>query len=184
MNVSCPKGNYLIKTADSESELLKIHRLNYKTFAEEIPQNEKNEIGLLIDRFHAENTYLIALDGEILAGMMAVRGNRPFSLDDKIPDLESYLPSDRKICEIRLLAVEKKYRGGHVFYLLMERMAEYCKDAGYDYAVISGTIRQQKLYHHMGFRPFHPRVGKEGAWFIPMGVSIEDFSRCARKRVD
>jgi len=121
------------------------------------------------------NTYLIALDGEILAGMMAVRGKRPFSLDEKITGLDQYLPAGRTVCEIRLLAVEQKYRGGPVFYLLMKEMAEYCMKAGYDYAIISGTTRQQKLYHHMGFKPLHPKVGQEGAWFVPMGVSLEDF---------
>lgn len=164
-----------IKIAETEAEFEKIHRLNYRTFAEEIPQHEKNEDGRLIDRFHAENTYIIALDGEILAGMMAVRGERPFSLDEKITDLGNYLPEGRSVCEIRLLSVRKEFRGGPAFFLLMKRMSEYCIEQGYDYAVISGTTRQQKLYRHLGFRPFYPQVGKPDAYYIPMGASLEDF---------
>lgn len=167
---------YLIKTADTEAEFDLIHQLNYKTFVDEIPQNERNENGRLIDRFHLENTYLIVMDGEHLAGMVAVRGKRPFSLDQKIQDLDSYLPEDRNVCEIRLLAVEKQYRGGQVFFLIMKQLVAYCLMMGYDYAVISGTTRQQKLYRHLGFQPFHPPVGKEGAYFIPMGAALEDFA--------
>ena len=46
--------------------------------------------------------------------MLAVRGNRPFSLDQKLPNLDSHLPAGRRICEIRLLAVEKQFRGAPV----------------------------------------------------------------------
>lgn len=169
--------NYLVKTADTDEEFDLIHQLNYKTFVDEIPQHERNESGRLIDRFHTENTYLIVLDGETLAGMIAVRGKRPFSLDQKIPDLDRCLPEDRRVCEIRLLAVEKKYRGSQVFFLLMKQLVLYCREMDYDYAVISGTTRQQKLYRHLGFEPFHARVGKEGAYFVPMGASLEDFDK-------
>lgn len=167
----------MIKIADSEAEFEKIHRLNYRTFVEEIPQHEENDHGSLVDRFHWENTYIIALDGENLIGMMAVRGNRPFSLDDKVPDLDQYLPAGRKVCEIRLLAIEKEFRGGRVLFLMMKKLVQYCMKEGYEYAIISGTTRQQKLYHHLGFEPFYPKVGKNGAYFIPMGAALEDFER-------
>ena len=169
--------NYQVKIADEDAEYDLIHKLNYKIFVEEIPQHERNDNGSLMDRFHLENTYLIALDGEHLAGMIAVRGNRPFSLDLKISDLNSYLPAGRKVCEIRLLAIEKEYRGGKIFFLLMKQLVEYSMKMGYDYAVISGTTRQQKLYQHLGFQPFHPRVGKKGAYYIPMCAALEDFQR-------
>jgi len=167
----------MIKIADSEAEFGKIHRLNYRTFVEEIPQHEGNDNGSLVDRFHSENTYIIALDGERLIGMIAVRGNRPFSLDDKILDLDKYLPVGRKVCEFRLLAIEKDFRGGPILFLMMKKMAQYCMKEGYDYAIISGTTRRQKLYHHLGFEPFYPKVGKNGAYYIPMRASLGDFER-------
>ncbi|MEL7656150.1 MAG: GNAT family N-acetyltransferase [Bacillota bacterium] len=170
-------GNYQIKIAESENEFNHIHRLNYKTFVEEIPQHQGNEKGSLIDRFHSENTYIIALEGGELAGMIAVRGERPFSLDSKIPDLDQYLPTNKSICEIRLLAVEKEHRGGPVFFLLMKGLAQYCREMDYNYAVISGTTRQQKLYRHLGFAPFYSAVGKKGACYIPMQAAVEDFEK-------
>ena len=104
----------VFKFASEDWEFEQIHRLNYKTFVEEIPQHQRSPTERLVDKFHAENTYLICLSGKKLAGMLAVRGSRPFSLDQKLENLDSYLPAGRTICEIRLLAVEKKYRGAQV----------------------------------------------------------------------
>src|SRR5215470_11612476 len=104
----------VFKFATEDWEFEQIHRLNYRTFVEEIPQHHPSTEARLVDKFHAENTYLICLTGRRLAGMLAVRGNRPFSLDQKLENLDSYLPAGRKICEIRLLAVERKFRGAQV----------------------------------------------------------------------
>lgn len=160
------------KIADTPLEFQLIHQLNYKTFVEEIPQHKSNSERILVDRFHQENTYLIAKNGSILAGMMAVRGNRPFSLESKVPDLESYLPKGKRICEIRLLAVEKEYRKTQVFYGLAKQMVTFCLNAGFDLCIISGTTRQTKLYQHIGFRPFYHTVGTEGALYQPMYLEV------------
>ena len=75
MNASQPALTF--KIAAEEWEFEAIHRLNYKTFVEEIPQHAGNTEQRLVDKFHAENTYLICLSGRHLAGMLAVRGTRP-----------------------------------------------------------------------------------------------------------
>ena len=82
----------VFKTASEDWEFEQIHRLNYKTFVEEIPQHQRSPSERLVDKFHAENTYLICLCNQKLVGMMAVRGNRPFSLDHKVANLDSHLP--------------------------------------------------------------------------------------------
>jgi hypothetical protein len=74
-------GSLHFKLADRGVEFEAIHRLNYRTFVEEIPQHSPNAERRLVDRFHAENTYVIGLDGEELVGMVASRCRRPFSLD-------------------------------------------------------------------------------------------------------
>src|SRR5256885_16761486 len=63
-----------------------VHRLNYKTFVEEIPQHARNAEERLVDKFHAENTYAICMQGDQLVGMVAGRGHRPLSLDAELPD--------------------------------------------------------------------------------------------------
>ncbi|MGO8677403.1 MAG: aminotransferase class V-fold PLP-dependent enzyme [Limisphaerales bacterium] len=171
----------VFKFASEDWEFEEIHRLNYKTFVEEIPQHHASPSHRLVDKFHSENTYLICLCGRKLAGMLAARGNRPFSLDLKLPNLDSYLPHGRKICEIRLLAVERKFRGAQVLQGILALLWQHGIEKGYDLAIISGTTRQFKLYHHLGFVPFGPVVGSGEAQFQPMYVTLETFEHAARE---
>ncbi|HTM09239.1 MAG TPA: aminotransferase class V-fold PLP-dependent enzyme [Verrucomicrobiae bacterium] len=166
---------YMFKIADQPSEFEQIHRLNYRTFVEEIPQHGANAEQVLTDKFHQENTYMIASRGDVLKGMVCVRGLRPFSLDAKLPNLDSYLPRGARPCEIRLLSVERDCRNGKLLFGLLELLARHCKECGYDIAVISGTLRQQKLYRHLGFVPFGPIVGVPAAAFQPMYITREAF---------
>src|SRR5438552_625632 len=167
------------KIASEESEFEQIFRLNYKTFVEEIPQHPPNPEKRLVDRFHHENAYLIALDADQLIGMMAVRDQRPFSLDEKLGNIDRYLPPGRKICEIRLLSVLPSHRNGMVFQGLLKLLLEYGKSQRYNLAVISGTVRQQKLYKHLGFVPFGPLVGSKDAQYQPLYPALEEFEEVA-----
>ena len=174
----------VFKFASEDWEFEQIHRLNYKTFVEEIPQHQASPTQRLVDKFHAENTYLICLSGQKLAGMLAVRGQRPFSLDQKLPNLDAFLPAGRTVCEIRLLATEKKFRGargGQVLQGILALLWQHGVEKGYDLAIISGTTRQQRLYQHLGFVPFGPLVGSGDAQFQPMYVTLETFEVTARE---
>jgi aspartate aminotransferase-like enzyme len=173
---------FKVATEDWEFEL--IHRLNYKTFVEEIPQHQASPTQRLVDKFNSENTYLICLQARKLVGMLAVRGSRPFSLDQKLPNLDSYLPQGRTICEIRLLAIEKKFRGargGQVLQGILALLWQHGVEKSYDLAIISGTTRQFKFYQHLGFVPFGPVVGSGDAQFQPMYVTLETFEVTARE---
>lgn len=173
--MSAPSQPVLFKLATEPEEIEQIHRLNYRTFVEEIPQHAPNPEGRLVDRFHDENSYVIGVaDGRVVA-MLALRGKRPFSLDSKLPDLDNNLPPGRRVVEVRLLAVEPDRRRGPVFHQLFEFAVEHCLSQGYDLAIISGTTRQIRLYRHVGFEPFGPLVGKEGAQFQPMFLTLEAF---------
>jgi len=166
-------GKLVFKIADRPEEFEQIFRLNYKTFVEEIPQHEVNAEKRLVDKFHAENTYIICMDGERLLGMLAARDKRPFSLDLKLSNLDSFLPPHESICEIRLLAVEPDRRRTRVLAGLMILLAKYCDEHNYDLGIMSGTTRQLKMYRNLGFVPFGPLVGKEGAYYQPMYLTLE-----------
>lgn len=157
-----------------------IHRLNYETFVEEIPQHQPNAERRLVDRFHHENTYVIAVRGERVVGMIALRSMRPFSLDGKLPDLDRHLPEGCRPCEIRLLATTADSRQGFVFRGLVRTLARHARSLGHDIAVISGTTRQLRLYAHVGFEPFGPLVGTEDARYQPMRLSLATFRERGR----
>ena len=168
------------KVATEEFEFEQIHRLNYETFVEEIPQHGSNADRLLVDNFHHENTYFICVRDGQLIGIVAARDRRPFSLDLKLQDLDSYLPPGRSVCEIRLLSIQKEHRHGRIIEGLLTRLARHCLDRGYDIAIISGTVRQEGMYRRLGFVPFGPQVGTDEALYQPMYRELatlkDDFS--------
>ncbi|WP_159881898.1 GNAT family N-acetyltransferase [Paenibacillus puerhi] len=164
------------RTAETQRDMEQIFRLNYETFVEEIPQHEPNEARLLVDRFHAENTYILAVDGERVAGMLAVRDRRPFSLEEKIDGFEGLLPfRPERMVEIRLLAVDKAYRGSRLLYGLIRYLDRYMESRDYEMAVISGTTRELRLYEHLGFIPFGGLVGSEQARYQPMYMTPSSY---------
>lgn len=174
---------YWCKVARTETEFDEIARLNYETFVEEIPQHETNDQGMRIDPFHKQNTYLIVLSETEVVGMIALRSDRPFSLDLKIGPVEEFLPNAGKICEIRLLAVRKEHRNGRVFFLLARALSDYCLEQGFDSAVISGTIRQLKLYGQLGFQAFAEPMGTGDAVFIPMVTTRRQYNDSVAARL-
>ena len=168
------------KVATEEWEFEQIHRLNYETFVEEIHQHVSNADRVLVDNFHHENTYFICVRDGQLIGMVAARDRRPFSLDLKLKDLDSYLPPGKSVCEIRLLSIQKGHRHGRIIEGLLTRLARHCMDRGYDIAIISGTVRQIGMYRRLGFAPFGPQVGTDEALYQPMYRELatlkDDFS--------
>ena len=163
------------KVATEPLEFEQIFQLAYDTFVEEIPQHQPNPDRRHVDRFHDENTYLIAKDDDVVVGMLAIRAERPFSLDEKLGNVDPYLPAGRSVCELRLLAVRKDYRRGTVFRGLIDLLVAHGRARGFDLAIISGTLRQEKLYRHLGFVAFGRRVGTAEAPFQPMYLTFEDF---------
>ncbi len=159
-------------THATEADHEQIHRLNHKIFAEEIPQHDSKENRVLVDRFHRDNIYLLAKRDEVLIGMLCYRLQRPFSLDQKLPDLDTFLPPHNKLAEVRLFCVEPGERNAGVGFQLMKTLASVLVSLGVDAAVISGTTRQTRLYLGMGFQPFGPLVGKSEAQYQPMFIHI------------
>lgn len=176
---------YWCKIAQTKNEFDAIAQLNYETFVEEIPQHEPNALKRKEDRFHQENTYLVVYKETELIGMLAFRDQRPFSIDEKIGEVEQYLPKEicTKLCEIRLLAVKKPYRTGRVLLRLTQALNAFAYEKGYSAAVISGTTREEKLYKQMGFKQFAPAVGTAEAMFLPMVLTRQQFEQSLQQKL-
>lgn len=168
------KPDFLIKIADQPFEFEQIQQLNYQTFVEEIPQHNPaiNNNKTLRDKFHDENVYIIAVVEKEVIGMLAYRGKRPFSLDEKLPDLDQYFSHGCYPGEVRLLTVKKQYRHFKVFFSLFEKILEYCFDQGHNSIVISAVVTQVKLYRHMGFRAFGPLLFSGSTHFQAMIIDL------------
>ena len=169
------KQSLTFKIADADWEIEAIHRLNYATFVEEIPQHRHNAAARLVDKFHHENAYLICVRDEQLLGMMAVRDKRPFALDQKLANLDSYLPPHDGVCELRLLATAKHQRSPRIFAGIIRLFAQYAAEQGYDLSLISVATPQQRLYRAIGFEPFGPLMGAKDTQCQPMYLSMRNY---------
>lgn len=176
-----PSPRLVFKQATTQDELEQIYCMNYTTFVEEIPQHEPNEQRRLVDDMLDRSDAFVCLYGETLVGMFVVCGERPFSLDRKLDDLDQYLPSGYRPCEGRLLAVDPEYRSGRVFVGLMKMLLRYCDDNGYDMAVFSAAESQWPMYESGGCVAFGPMLGADEARFRGMYVTRENFSGAVRR---
>lgn len=165
-----PRIDYRIARTDTEFE--QIFRLNHATFTVELPQHAPQPDGRLIDRFHAQNTYVIGCAAGRVVAMIAFRAERPFSLDAKVPDLDGYLLPARHPCELRLLAIDPGWRGSAVLWGLLRACIAELRERHFDLALISGTVRQQRLYARLGFLPFAQPVGIAPVLFLPMQLPL------------
>jgi GNAT superfamily N-acetyltransferase len=175
LNPSNPEISYVVATSTAEFEA--IHRLNYRAFVEEIPQHPPNPERLLIDRFHSQNVYVIAKSGDAIIGMVCLRGERPFSMDAKLADLDSLLPRASRICELRLLYVVPEARRSNIFYGLARALFATAISHHYDLAIVSATLRETRLYRHLGFVAFGHEVGSADARYQPMWLDLESLTQ-------
>ncbi len=168
------ESHALIVKIATQDEFDKIHQLNHETFAEEIPQHEKRPDGKLKDAFHEKNTYIVALEGEELVGMVCYNPIRPFSLDKKMNNLDEYLPAHNKLVEVRLFAVKKNKRKQGIAISMLKVLIPSLITQGYDLGVISGSVNELELYKNIGSVPFGPLVGTEKALYQPLYFHINN----------
>jgi len=161
------------KIASEDWEFEQINDLNYRTFVEEIPQHERNKNRSLLDKFNSENSYIICTRAKKLLGMIAVRDKRPFSLDQKLEDLDSYLPEHKSACEFRLLSIEQDFRNLRIIQGLLVVLARFADKREYDIALISANVKRLRFYKQFGFKPFGPEVGTQEARYQPMYLTLK-----------
>jgi GNAT superfamily N-acetyltransferase len=180
-------GRYAFKRADSADEFEQIHRLNYRTFVEEIPQYARVTGGRLVDKFHAKNTYFVARVDARVVGMLSVHDQPPFSVASRLADPSILERPGHKPLEVRLLAVEPKHRSRPVMAGLLWLALEYARDR-YTDVYISGIAERARMYERLGFRALGepvagPMVAGRSVAFVPMCVSLplaEKVERIAR----
>lgn len=172
-NLLATTKDLTVKIAN-QSEFDKIHKLNHQVFSEEIPQHKTREDGKLVDAFHEINTYIVALEGDELVGMVCYNALRPFSLDKKMSNLDGFLPPHSKLVEIRLLAVKKSKRKQGIALAMLKTLIPSLIAQGYDLGVISASLQELELYDKIGAVPFGQLVGTKEVPYQPLYFHINN----------
>jgi aspartate aminotransferase-like enzyme len=174
-------GQYVFKCAETRQELEQVHRLNYRTFVSEIPQHEDHGDGLLIDKFHNKNQYIVVLRGSRVVGMLGVHNQPPYSVADRLPDPAVLNRSGTRPIEVRLLAIEPEERNKNMFFGLMHYMYRYAEERGFTHMYISAIEERLQLYKRLGFKVLGPAVPGGNARFVPMVLTLGDLPGKARR---
>ena len=165
-------GQYVFKRAETNQEFEQIHRLNHRTFVGEIPQHPDTGNGLLIDKFHKKNAYLIVLRESRVVGMVSAHDQPPFSVAERLREPGILDRQGTRPLEVRLLAIEPEERNSTMFFGLIWSLYEYARSHGYTHLYISGVEERLPLYQRLGFVALGPAVASGKASFVPMVLTI------------
>src|SRR5262249_7883439 len=166
-------GRFRFKRAETDAELEQVHRLNYETFVREVAQYDDAGTDRLVDKFHHKNTYVIAMHGEELVGMVAVHDRPPFSVADRLPDPAVLDELGGRPVGGRLLAGRPGHRRGRFFSGLLWALREHARRLGHTRLLISGLEERVSLYAKLGFRALGPAVACGRAAFVPMTLDFD-----------
>ncbi len=170
-------GPYVFNQAETDQEFEQIHRLNFRTFVNEIRQYTDPGNGQLVDKFHHKNIYFIGLKRGRVVGMLSAHDQPPFSIADRLPDPGVLQRPGMRLMEVRLLAVEPPERHSSLFFGLVYVMYSYAQKMQKTHLVISGVSQRARMYHRLGFVPVGPAVTCGQATFIPMILALTDIPR-------
>ena len=170
-------GRFVVKVAESDEELEQLHRLNYQTFVDELPQHAETGNGQLVDKFHDKNTYFVAMIDDHAVGMLAVHDRPPFSIADKMSDPETLLQLGPRPLEVRLMAIDPKHRATKLFAALGYAVFQYARRGQYSHMLISGFVDRLRMYQRIGFRELGPPVRSGGVLFVPMVAMMDEMSQ-------
>jgi aspartate aminotransferase-like enzyme/N-acyl-L-homoserine lactone synthetase len=165
-------GQYVFKRAETSQEFEQIHRLNHRTFVGEIPQHPDPGDGILIDKFHNKNAYLIVLRENQVVGMVSAHDQPPFSVAERLREPGILQRQGTRPLEVRLLAIDPKERNSTMFFGLIWSLYEYARSHGYTHLFISGVEERLALYQRLGFVALGPAVASGQASFVPMVLTI------------
>ncbi len=177
-------GNYVFKRAETKLEFEQVHRLNHRTFVDEIPQHQPTGTGALVDKFHHKNLYLIVLRDQRVVGMVSTHDQPPFSVAERLPDPAILHRNGARPLEVRLLAIEPGERNSTMFFGMVWSLYNHVLENGYTHVYISGVKDRIDMYQRLGFAPLGPEVPCGQAAFVPMVLTVgqlpEKMERCKK----
>ena len=145
-----------IKIAIAKKRDLKsIDTLRHSVYATELGQFEPSAEKSLHDRPEVESTYIVAYEGDKLAGFVGITApsSPAYSIDHYILRSQSGLTYTDGLFEIRALTVIDQSRGTHVAPALMYAAFRYAQEHGARELIAIGHRKVRNMYIRLGMRP-------------------------------
>ena len=161
-----------IKIPDTEQEFQEMWQLNCDVFCRELGQHPVPESGILVDRFHENNFYRIAWDGEHVCGMICAHSDPPYSAVGHFGKVMEKEVIPGKTAEIRLFAIRVGFRGSRIMAQLAAALSFDLKARGIEKVIITAVADRRRLYEHIGFEVIGDSIIDGSVEFYPMIANV------------
>lgn len=158
-----------------------IYQLRHQVYALEIRQHTPNADARLTDDLDAHNIYLVARDGDEIAGFVSLTppGAPKFSIDKYFPRAAMPFAIDARTYEVRLLTVLPRYRSRLLAFLLMYGVLRWVDARGGHRVVAIGRREVLPMYLASGLRGTGLQTRSGDVTYELMHSSTEDLGAAA-----
>ncbi|WP_406389959.1 aminotransferase class I/II-fold pyridoxal phosphate-dependent enzyme [Streptomyces sp. NBC_00887] len=172
-----------IRTADAE-DLVWIHELRHRVYAEELGQHAPRPEGRLHDALDGDNVYLVAARGPVRMGFVSLTPPwlGRYGLDKYLTRDELPLLSEGGAFEVRILTVEPRWRSTAVAPLLMYAALRWISSRGGRTVVAMGRTELLDMYLAVGLKPLGHTVRSGAVTFEVLTGEVAGLTQVATAR--
>ena len=151
-----------------------IYAMRHAVYATELGQHAENERRELTDPLDEFNVYLVAAQGDRIAGFVSITppGHGRYSIDKYVARDELPFACDGGLFEVRMLTVGEAYRGRRAATLLMYAALRWIEGHGGQRIVAIGRRAILGLYLKSGFEPLGRPVQCGAVTFELMAATV------------
>ena len=152
MTITTP--GFELRTATQE-DLEWIHGLRHRVYAEELGQHAPNPANQLRDALDGDNVYLVVASGQTPIGFVSVTPPwvGQYGLDKYLTRDELPLLNADAVFEVRILTVDRDWRGSGIATLLMYAALRWISSRGGRTIVAMGRTEVLDMYRAAGLIP-------------------------------
>ncbi|MFE2021821.1 aminotransferase class I/II-fold pyridoxal phosphate-dependent enzyme [Streptomyces sp. NPDC059499] len=172
-----------IRAADAE-DLVWIHELRHRVYAQELGQHAPRPEGRLHDALDGDNVYLVAARGPVRMGFVSLTPPwlGRYGLDKYLTRDELPLLSEGGAFEVRILTVEPRWRSTAVAPLLMYAALRWISSRGGRTVVAMGRTELLDMYLAVGLEPLGHTVRSGAVTFEVLTGEVAGLTQVATVR--
>lgn len=138
----------------SNQDRQKIYAIRHAVYAEELAQHPTNDANHLRDALDQFNVYIVAFINDQIVGFVSITppGHQIYSIDKYLAREQMPFKIDTSLHEVRLLTVQKPYRGRKLAYLLMYAANRWVQADGGKRVMILGRVEILNMYLRAGLQ--------------------------------